>query len=334
MASAILRQPVRDASAWTAADFAGPDAWVRRFSPAMAAEIVEAAEAARARGLEAGRLTAADFPLPAAAAVLAAAYDDLENGRGFTVLRGFPLDRLDPDLAVLAFCGVAAHLGVITVQNAAGARVVDVVDKGIPYSATSRGYNSNKLLPFHTDGANFAGLLCLGVAKAGGESVIASSVSIYNAILAERPDLLEVYERGFYHHRRGEQPAGEVPLSPERIPVFHVHDGLLHCCYNRNPVEWATREGVRLSEREREALDVVDALAARPALQARMDLQRGDLQFVNNFVVLHSRSEFVDAPGYKRHLVRLWLNDPRSKRHGPTLLDLYAPAASLNRAAG
>ena len=87
-----------------------------------------------------------------------------------------------------------------------------------------------------------------------------------------------------------------------------------------------------LTEREREALDLVDALAARPDLHVATDLQVGDLQFVNNFTVLHSRGGYVDGPGRRRHLVRLWLNDPRSRRHGPTLLDLYAPEASLNRA--
>ena len=40
-----------------------------------------------------------------------------------------------------------------------------------------------------------------------------------------------------------------------------------------------------------------------------MDLQPGDMQFINNYHVLHGRSPYEDdvANGYKRHLKRLWL---------------------------
>src|SRR3546814_7088565 len=106
--------------------------------------------------------------------------------------------------------------------------VVDVADKGIPYSHRSRGYSSNKLLPFHTDGADVVGLLCLGTAADGGLSIIASAPSVYNAIARERPEYIETLMRGFYHHRRGQHDAGENPVSPERIPVFSFHNGLLH----------------------------------------------------------------------------------------------------------
>jgi len=40
-----------------------------------------------------------------------------------------------------------------------------------------------------------------------------------------------------------------------------------------------------------------------------MKLEPGDMQFVNNHVLLHSRTEFVDheEEDKKRHLKRLWL---------------------------
>jgi hypothetical protein len=41
-----------------------------------------------------------------------------------------------------------------------------------------------------------------------------------------------------------------------------------------------------------------------------MDLQPGEMQFINNYHVLHGRSAYEDdvANGYKRHLKRLWLS--------------------------
>ena len=41
----------------------------------------------------------------------------------------------------------------------------------------------------------------------------------------------------------------------------------------------------------------------------------GDIQFLNNFVMLHTRREYDDWPeaSRKRHLLRLWLSDPAGR---------------------
>ena len=65
----------------------------------------------------------------------------------------------------------------------------------------------------------------------------------------------------------------------------------------------------RLSERQDEAMDLFDALAEDPALNFTMEFERGDMQFVNNHWILHSRTAYQDhkRPCDKRHLLRLWL---------------------------
>lgn len=319
---------------WTAKDFAEPRAWVRHLTPRMIEEIERATEKAVAVGSAFHELTPETFPLPETASLLAETHDDLNAGCGFAAIAGFPADRFGYDESLVAYGGLASHLGRVVVQNYEGDLAVDVVDKGIPYDHTSRGYSSNKHLPFHTDGADYAALLCLGEAADGGESVIASAAAIYNEILRTRPDLLEVLMRGFYHHRRGQHDPGENPLSPERVPVFSFVNGLLHCCYNRNPVEWAEKEGIVLEPREIEALDCLDAICARPDMQLSMDLRTGDLQFVNNYLIVHSRTEYRDDEAHRRHLVRLWMHDEAGLRNGVSLLDLYVPSASRFRAAG
>jgi hypothetical protein len=81
---------------------------------------------------------------------------------------------------------------------------------------------------------------------------------------------------------------------------------------------------VQLSDAEVAALDRLDEIAQDPRIHMNMTMTKGDMQFVNNFVILHSRTEFVDRPdGRARHLVRLWLDSPEGRRHGPSLLDLY-----------
>ena len=58
---------------------------------------------------------------------------------------------------------------------------------------------------FHADACDYVGLLCLHGAKSGGDSRVASSVTVYNRILERRPDLAKVLCEDFYrsHSRRG-----------------------------------------------------------------------------------------------------------------------------------
>jgi hypothetical protein len=53
----------------------------------------------------------------------------------------------------------------------------------------------------------------------------------------------------------------------------------------------------------------VDSLYANPDYHVSMQLQPGDMQFVNNYHVLHARTAYTDdrANGKVRHLKRLWL---------------------------
>lgn len=332
--SATETAPVTGPHVWEASDFPAPRAWVRTLTDTMRTEIDDAMRGAHARGLAYWQVTKADFPLPEAAPLLAAAFEDLEGGPGFAVLSGFPVDRYSYDECLLAYAGLASHLGRIVQQTHEGDRIIDVRDEGLAYDHRTRGYGSNKRLPFHTDGADVVALLCLGTAAQGGRSVLVSGAAVHNRLCAERPDLMGVYRRGFHHHRRGEEAPGEPPVSSARIPVFAPHDGLLHCCYNRNPIDWAAREGMALDAREVEALDALDAVTARPEMQLRMDLAPGDIQLVNNYAVLHSRGHYRDDAAHRRHLARMWLHAHETRWAGPTILNLSAPHVARQRLAG
>lgn len=326
-------QPIEGPSAWKASDFTESRSWVLDLTGEMAEEVYAAARQLAAAGTPFREVTKADVNLETTRDLIADAYADLNAGRGFTVIGGMPVDEHSYEENLLAYSVVASQFGRIVVQNYEGDFVVDVTDKGVPYSHQSRGYSSNKLLPFHTDGADYVGLLCMGTAIDGGLSLLASAAQVYNEILRSRPDDMDVLMRGFYHHRRGQHDPGEPPLSAERVPVFTFHDRLLHCCYNRNPINWVEKEGMTLADREVDALDNLDAILARPDIRLSMNLQKGDMQFVNNYTVLHSRTEYMDDAAHKRHLVRLWLDDTDGLRNGYSLLDLYVPAASRFAAA-
>lgn len=56
-----------------------------------------------------------------------------------------------------------------------------------------------------------------------------------------------------------------------------------------------------------EALDAVEATARKHSLT--LDVRPGDIAFVNNWAMLHSRTAFRDDEEHVRYLVRIWLKN-------------------------
>ena len=56
-----------------------------------------------------------------------------------------------------------------------------------------------------------------------------------------------------------------------------------------------------------------------------MEFERGDVQLLNNHVIVHSRTDFVDHDDVrlKRHLLRLWINLPNGRPLAPDFADRY-----------
>jgi hypothetical protein len=165
-------------------------------------------------------------------------------------------------------------------------------------------------LPFHTDvGADIVGLLCRHPARAGGASHVTSAMALHNAMLDQRPDLVRVLARPIHRDRRGEYVAGKAPTY--ETPVFCYHAGYMTVTFVRRFVESAPRHaGVPPVTPELiEAMDLLEDLAESDELRLDMDFRPGDIQWINNLTVFHSRGDFADwpEPARKRHLLRLWL---------------------------
>src|SRR3546814_11494875 len=111
---------------------------------------------AKADGIDPGRMTAADFPVPSGERLFRAARETLDLGRGFHVFAGFPVGRSDLADCRLAYCGVAANLGVLVDQATDGTRIVDVKDLGTDYARRTRGYTHRVAPTFHTHGPHAA----------------------------------------------------------------------------------------------------------------------------------------------------------------------------------
>jgi hypothetical protein len=287
--------------------------WCHSLSPDTVAELEAAARHYLSLGRDVGEITAAEFPLPEFGASLKDMADRLLRGCGFAMLTGWPVDQHDQVTNAAVFCGIGAHLGLARSQNAAGHILGHVRDIGRDANdPKARIYQTAERQSFHTDSADVVALLCLRDAKDGGDSLLVSAVSVFNRMHAEAPDLAAALFEPIATDRRGEVPEGMDDWMT--IPVLSWHDGHLTVFYQRQYIESAQRfEGApKLSDQQRAALDMFDALCNDPELHLSMRLRPGDMQFVYNHSQLHDRTGFVDwpDPDKRRHLFRLWLSMP------------------------
>ncbi|MGW1657846.1 hypothetical protein [Streptomyces atratus] len=92
----VLRRPCTGPAVWAGPDLADSEEWVLRLSPTQIDELEAALHAVRARGLPLLKMTAGDFPLPTLACELERIADELENGRGFVLVKRIPVERYEP----------------------------------------------------------------------------------------------------------------------------------------------------------------------------------------------------------------------------------------------
>ena len=311
---------------WRGPDLVKSDDWIHDWSAAEIAEIERAFATARERGKTLETLAAEDFPLPTVAQRFVIARDQLENGCGLQLFRGFPNERHTKDELRLIYWGMGKHLGTARSQSRVGDLLGDVKDIGvITESAGGRGYQSNQRLSFHTDSCDVTGLFVLHTAKTGGLSKLASSVAVRNEIARRRPDLLEVLYQPFYWSWNKQEPADAKPYYQQ--PVFSEWQGYFSCRFIDGQIKNAQAfpEVTRFTPAQIEARAMIDDLANSEEFNFSMMFQPGDLQLVNNHTCFHSRTAFEDWPEPERcrHLLRMWLSMPNSRPLSPMMGTIY-----------
>ena len=285
------------------------------FTPAHLDAIDELMARLKGSGLEFHQIEKRHFSHPALDADLAQVLHRIKTGPGLVIMRGFPVDRYSPEDMQSVYWGVGTHFGLGCSQSADG----DYLGHVTNVEKQSRGYTTDRELSLHTDSAEIVGLLCVRDAREGGLSLYASSLKVHEIVEREHPEYLPVLERGFRCDRRGEEAPEDDPVTPYRVPVFSIQDGVLTCRYVRGVIDkGAAALGLPLSAFEREALAFFEEVAQREAVRFEVMLRPGEASFINNYEILHARTGFVDwdQPAKKRLLYRLWLEGepPRPMR--------------------
>ncbi|MGE3245527.1 MAG: TauD/TfdA family dioxygenase [Beijerinckiaceae bacterium] len=314
--------PVTGPQVWTAADFAARTDWRFDTPDAVVDDLDSVARTVRAGGFDQDSF---DFDAPDFPSLHAFAADlrrSLQDGTGVAQVKGFPVERYSAEELKVLFLVLGRHMGLIGPQAPRKRGIGEVMDIEEP-GPKEFYYHRGGPLPMHMDPVDVVGLLTIRKAKKGGLSGIVSSMRVHNEILAERPDLLALLYRGFYNRRRQSRlGAGGSPLTDYRVPVYADIGGETICSYLPQPIVMAVEEGlVRLDDDERDALAMLDRTAERPDLVYQMDLEPGDLQFLNNRCTMHNRGDYEDWQERERRrlLLRLWLTMPGWKKYPPEI---------------
>jgi hypothetical protein len=306
------RPIVSGPAAWTGSHIQHEESWIHRLDDAAASEIDRALVHTKRAGAHVP-FSKDLFPLQRVAAQFDRILEEIEHGRGFALVRGIPRSRYTDEECEIIYWGLGVHLGSPVSQNVRGHLLGHVRDEGrMQADPNARAYQTNERMDFHTDmlPVDVLGLFCLRTARRGGASKLVSALTVHNVLREERPDLLDALYGMFHVDWRGEEPAGEKPCFT--LPMFSARDGRLTTRIVSLPYyKSATRHGeqYRPSAIQLEALEKVQEIANRPELMLSMDFQEGDIQLINNHVLLHAREAYEDypEPGRERHLLRMWI---------------------------
>jgi len=321
--TSIRNEPITDRSAWRGADLLEDRSFEHELTDAHLAEL--ACAAAKVADQTVMDLDLDAFRTPALIELMSAVSDELQGGRGFSLLHGFPVTAYPLDQLEKLYWGLCGHLGTAVTQNGQAGLIHYVTDGQLRPSQGNRGVGEPRESRLHVDLTDCVSLLCVRQAPDDPASRVSSSMHLYNEILQHRPrtDLERLYA-GFQWDRQGEHAAHETPTTGYRVPFFSQRDGVVSCQYNRGWIlPAAKRLEMPLSEAEAELFEFVDAVNHRDCFE--FPFHAGDIQFCNNYTTMHGRAAHAAVPveERKRVLLRIWLDFPEARAFSNEALVRY-----------
>ena len=319
-------QPIQHQAAWNSAGIVGiKRQWIHYVSPAQLEELEHALAMLRQSGKPILDILPSEFPIPSFSRTLHRASISCERGPGIYLIRGLPVDRKSEHEVRLLAWGIGLHLGVPLMQDPAANLITDIRDQSANNASSLRIGSTNQAMEFHVDSCDLATVLCRRTALTGGLSRIASTMAIHNRLALERSQWLPL----LYQPMPFIVPASQPKCQPAHFmcPVFAVENNVFASRFYRQRTLACVDlpDTPRQSKQLNAALDAFHDLACAPEMYLEIDLQPGDLLLMNNHVVCHARTAFIDDPraDYKRHLLRQWLATPHSRPLPSSFLAAY-----------
>ncbi len=308
----MLDRPIPSSRAWLGPTLAR-DRYLTPIPAHVLAELHAALAELRRAPVPTLLLQPEHFALAATARFMEEVRRSLEDGPGFVMLDRLPVDAMRRDEAIALYWILMSFLEPPVAQEWKGTVIYDVRHDGGEYTADTRGALTPEALEMHTDSSmgeappSYVSLFCLRPAKTGGMSIVSSAAAAHNHFRAEHPALLRRLYEVFYRDHQ-EYQAIDAAATNFR-PVF-AWDGRLRTRFNaRHIVRGYEKTGRVLDPEGGRAVRLMDEFLSDPAHRLDLWLERGQIQVLNNRVIVHGRTPYQDQddPELRRHLVRLWL---------------------------
>ncbi|MBH67365.1 MAG: hypothetical protein CMM58_03340 [Rhodospirillaceae bacterium] len=260
-------------------------------------------------------LDATDYELAHCIKLMKDVQNKLINGTGLAILNKLPAGEFNKMEMKQIYWVLSSLIERPVAQSFDGRLLYDVIDTGAKIATRTRGDLTNQELSWHTDyGFNFPppfiGLLALNTAPKGGISRVASMLNVHNILRQQYPEYLKRLYRPFWWNRQGEHPEGND--SVHFYPIFSYDGETVRGRY----IKWLLYKGYELmgedfDELGQEALETMFDIMSDPINHITFDLEPGQIQYMNNFAVAHSRTDYRDSKKVedKRHLVRIFLRN-------------------------
>ena len=141
-ATPVIAAPIRHPSAWTVSDFRSPADYSIDLDATQLRDIAAAMRRIKAAGIGLDGLQREHFEVPSLRPVVEEIRRQVDDGRGFVLLRRLPIEDYSKDDLGLIFWGIGTHLGRGLSQSVMGDRLGHVKDfsrtRGRGPTATSR----------------------------------------------------------------------------------------------------------------------------------------------------------------------------------------------------
>jgi len=312
----VRHEPIDGPSTWVGRDVRAEDYRVE-LSVACQDEIRRTVDEMRTYPLPTIVLRPGDYAMPACREHMARVRQILDQGVRFAIVDRLPVSEMDAHDATAIYWLLSSMISRPVAQKLDGTLIYDVLDTGqeaLPGSGV-RPDKTNIEIRFHNDNAynntppDYVGLLCLRRAMSGGHSRVISFHTAHNALLTRHPKELPRLYQPFWFDRQREFHAGESSVFA--APVFE-NPGELKARFSVHQINsgYALR-GEPIDDKGAAAISAMFDIVEEDGLSVDFDLEPGQMQFVDNRALGHSRTAFVDypQPDRKRHLVRLWMRD-------------------------
>lgn len=304
---------LKSAFTWKGQDLDDPSVYTHTLTSTELLEIDFALVNVKERKIEYPALCKHNFILPSLGPVLQRLSFDLHNGKGFFVLRGLQPSKYSREDNIIIYLGLSSWVGPRRGRvNPRGDMISHIVQA--PQEQAEKWLVGpafgNAAQPFHADiGTDILALYYLSTAAKGGRTKLASTWTIYNELVNSRPEaLVELASQEWVHNTFGHYP----PFY--KRPLLFVEDGKPILNFSRrvitgNDASPRDPRAPPVTPAQLDAMDAVHFTAEKHSLS--LEQHAGDMLFVNNFALLHSREAFEngDDDDQHRHLLRLWLRN-------------------------